>query len=161
MYGEPLGVLVGRIADQLGLTQARIGGVLGLSAPMISQLASARRVKIGNPVAVQRLQALVELGGLVAANRVATADVEARLAEIAGQAAVVTRGSTTGGTLTTRAAVRSVQALFRAVASAEEILDAAASIEAGHPEIAAVLKVYGAGRTGDAVAHYAANVEQL
>ncbi|GAA3892890.1 DNA-binding protein [Saccharothrix violaceirubra] len=161
VYGESLGVLFGRLGTQLGLTQARIGGLLGLSAPMISQLASGRRVKIGNPMAVQRLQSLVDLGFKVTSGEVPAADVEARLADIAGQGAVVTKGVQTGGTPSARAAARAVQSLLRAVAGAEELLDAASMIEARHPDIAAVLRVYGAGRTGDAVEHYAANVDQM
>lgn len=48
-YGEPLGALFRRLIDDLGLNQARLAGVLGLSAPMLSQLMSGQRAKIGNP----------------------------------------------------------------------------------------------------------------
>jgi transcriptional regulator with XRE-family HTH domain len=157
VYGEPLGHLFGRVGEQLGLTQARIASILGLSAPMLSQLASAHRVKIGNPVAVQRLQSLVGLGAAVAAGRVPLAEVEARLADIATQASVVTQSTTSGSTLSAAGAARAVQGLFRAVASAEELLDAAAIIGKKYPEIAKLLRVYGAGRTAEAVAHFEAN----
>ncbi len=158
VYGEPLAALLGRVVEQLGLTQARIAGILGLSAPMISQLISARRVKIGNPVAVQRLQSLAELASRVSAGHVPMAEVESRLAEIGAQSAVVSR-STTGGALPPRAGARAVQAVFRAVASAEDLLDAASMVKDKYPEIAMMLRVYGAGRTGDAVAHFETNVE--
>jgi transcriptional regulator with XRE-family HTH domain len=155
VYGEPLGNVLGRIGEQLGLTQARIAGILGLSAPMLSQLASGHRVKIGNPVAVQRLQALVGLGAAVAAGRVPMAEVEVRLADISAQAAIVTQSSTSSGTtLAPAVAARAVQGLFRAVASAEELLAAAALLDRKYPEIAKLLRVYGAGRTADAVAHF-------
>jgi len=162
VYGEPLGNLLGRVGEQLGLTQARIAGILGLSAPMLSQLASGHRVKIGSPVAVQRLQALVALGAAVAAGRVPVAAVESRLAEISAQAAVVTTQTAgSGGMLAPAAAARAVQDLFRAVASAEEILGAAAMLDRKYPEIAKLLRVYGAGRTADAVAHFEANAHLL
>lgn len=61
LYGEPLGVIAGRITASLGLTQARLADVLGLSAPMLSQLLSGHRVKIANPLVVARLRALTEL----------------------------------------------------------------------------------------------------
>lgn len=65
-YGEPLGALFRRLIDDLGLNQARLAAVLGLSAPMLSQLMSGQRAKIGNPAVVQRVQALQDLAGQVA-----------------------------------------------------------------------------------------------
>ena len=65
-YGEPLGALFRRLIDDLGLNQARLAAVLGLSAPMLSQLMSGQRAKIGNPAVVQRVQALQELASQVA-----------------------------------------------------------------------------------------------
>ena len=110
----------------------------------------------------QRLQALVELGARVAAGQVPMAEVEARLAEIGVQASVVTRSTTAGGgTVPPSVAANAVQSLFRAVASAEELLDAASLIGKKYPEIANVLRVYGAGRTGDAVAHFEANIQRF
>jgi len=44
--------------------------------------------------------------------------------------------------------------VLRAVASATEILQAAELLEAQHAELAEVLRVYGAGRSDEAVAHY-------
>lgn len=61
LYGAPLGELVGQVRDRLGLTQTQVAEVLGLSAPMLSQLVSGHRVKIGNPAVVHRLQALLVL----------------------------------------------------------------------------------------------------
>ena len=154
IYGEPLGVLFCRVGEQLGLTQSRIAGILGLSSPMLSQLASGHRVKIGNPVAVKRLQALVELAAAVAAGQVQLAGMEPRLVEIAAQAAVITQNTPSGASINAPAGARIVQGLFRTVASAEELLDAAAMIAGRYPEIARLLRVYGAGRTVDAVTHF-------
>ncbi|MEH3033022.1 MAG: helix-turn-helix domain-containing protein [Aeromicrobium erythreum] len=61
LYGAPLGELLGGYADRLGLTQARLAALLGVSPPMLSQLMNARRIKIGNPAAAQRLQLLHDL----------------------------------------------------------------------------------------------------
>lgn len=61
LYGAPLRELADRVMSALGLTQARLAEALGLSAPMLSQLLSGRRIKIGNPAVVQRLQALLAL----------------------------------------------------------------------------------------------------
>ena len=51
----------GRIRRDLSLTQAGLAEVLGLSAPMMSQLLSGQRAKIGNPAVLGRLQALIDL----------------------------------------------------------------------------------------------------
>lgn len=70
LYGEPLGVTVRRVAPLLGLTQGALAHVIGLSAPMLSQLMSAQRVKIGNPAVVSRLRAVAELAELAAADEI-------------------------------------------------------------------------------------------
>jgi transcriptional regulator with XRE-family HTH domain len=58
LYGSPLGDRVRRLTAVLGITQARLARTLGLSPAMLSQLASARRVKIGDPAVLARLQLL-------------------------------------------------------------------------------------------------------
>jgi transcriptional regulator with XRE-family HTH domain len=60
-YGESLGDRLGRLRHHLGLSQAALAQALGLSAPMLSQLISAQRAKIGNPAVLGRLIALVEI----------------------------------------------------------------------------------------------------
>ncbi|MFG1912798.1 DNA-binding protein [Kribbella sp. NPDC048928] len=70
LYGEPLGVTVRRVAPLLGLTQGALAHVIGLSAPMLSQLMSAQRVKIGNPAVVSRLRAVSELAELAATDEI-------------------------------------------------------------------------------------------
>ncbi|ADD41490.1 DNA-binding protein [Stackebrandtia nassauensis] len=161
LYGQPLGDLLGGIARQLGLNQARLAGVLGLSAPMLSQLMSGQRAKIGNPEAAQRLQALIDLSGEVAAARLSPDQVPARLAEIGAQAGALSTTGNTGMRPNAATAARTVQNLLRAIAGAQEVLSAAATLEREHPELAEFLRVYGAGRTADAVAHYAAREHLL
>lgn len=81
-YGEPLGALFRRLIDDLGLNQARLAGVLGLSAPMLSQLMSGQRAKIGNPAVVQRVQLLQDLAGQAADGSVSAAEATERMDEI-------------------------------------------------------------------------------
>jgi transcriptional regulator with XRE-family HTH domain len=55
LYGEPLGDRIRRLQGALGVSQARLAEGLGLSTAMLSQLVSARRVKIGDPGVLARL----------------------------------------------------------------------------------------------------------
>ncbi|MEV0370283.1 DNA-binding protein [Streptomyces sp. NPDC050636] len=161
-YGEPLGALFRRLIDDLGLNQARLASVLGLSAPMLSQLMSGQRAKIGNPAVVQRVQALQELAGQVADGSVSAAEATERMEEIKKTAGgsvlnnTAQQTSSTGAT-TVRRVVREIQSLLRSVSDAGDIIDAANTLAPTHPELAEFLRVYGAGRTGDAVAHYEAH----
>lgn len=161
-YGEPLGALFRRLIDDLGLNQARLAGVLGLSAPMLSQLMSGQRAKIGNPAVVQRVQALQDLVGQVADGSVSAAEATDRMEEIKKTAGgsvlnnTAQQTSSTGAT-TVRRVVREIQSLLRSVADAGDIIDAANTLAPAHPELAEFLRVYGAGRTADAVAHYEAH----
>ncbi|MFF7812607.1 helix-turn-helix domain-containing protein [Streptomyces sp. NPDC007945] len=159
-YGEPLGALFRRLIDDLGLNQARLAAVLGLSAPMLSQLMSGQRAKIGNPAVVQRVQALQELAVQVADGSVSAVEATDRMDEIkksqGGSVLTAAGGQSPNGSgaPTVRRVVREIQSLLRSVAAAGDIIDAADSLAPAHPELAEFLRVYGAGRTADAVAHY-------
>jgi transcriptional regulator with XRE-family HTH domain len=54
-YGEPLGDRVRRLVVAFDTSQANLADVLGISAPMLSQVMSGRRAKIGNPAVLARL----------------------------------------------------------------------------------------------------------
>lgn len=54
-YGEPLGDRVRRLVRAFNISQAYLADVLGISAPMLSQVMSGRRAKIGNPSVLARL----------------------------------------------------------------------------------------------------------
>lgn len=58
LYGETLHDRLRPLMEVYGLSQRRLAEVLGVSAPMLSQLMSARRVKMGNPRAHERMVAL-------------------------------------------------------------------------------------------------------
>ena len=61
LYGESIGERVRRLQAVLGVSQARIADGIGLSTAMLSQLVSARRVKIGDPAVLARLLLLDRL----------------------------------------------------------------------------------------------------
>ena len=156
VYGEPLGEVVRRVAGPLGLNQSGLAQVIGLSAPMLSQLMSAQRVKIGDPAVVQRLHSLDELVARVVEEGLEDLQIAAELDEIRGSTGAFTKSVPTASITrpAARAVVREIQDLFRSVASADEIQRAANLIVADSPGLAELLLAYGAGRTDDAVAHY-------
>jgi len=162
-YGEPLGDLFRRLIDDLGLNQARLASVLGLSAPMLSQLMSGQRAKIGNPAVVQRVQALQELAAEVARGETSAADATQRMDDIRRTAggsvlnSAAQSGVPAASQTPVKRVVREIQALLRSVSDAADILDASAMLADSHPELAEFLRVYGAGRTADAVKHYEAH----
>lgn len=159
LYGEPLAAIIEQIGRTLELTQGRIAQVLGLSAPMLSHLVSARRVKIGNPMAHSRLTQLRALAADVAAGTVSAGEAADVLPAIAAN----NDSWTTSHSLAVppappeppdAAVVRRVQELFREVADAADWLAAAQQLAPGHQRIAEVLRVYGASRTSTAEEHW-------
>lgn len=162
-YGEPLGTLFRRLITDLGLNQARLAVVLGLSAPMLSQLMSGQRAKIGNPAVVQRVRALQDLATEVRGGQVSAAEATAAMEEIRrsaggnvlGPNSSSTRSGQTGVPANpTKRVVREIQGLLRSVADASEIQSASAALSHTHPELAEFLRIYGVARTRDAVEHY-------
>lgn len=149
IYGAPLGELFRDVSGTFSLSQGRLAGVLGVSAPMLSQLASGHRVKIGNPAAVSRLQRLVELGREVRDGVLDPADALARLEADAPEPFL---------TLTTHTSPRRgaelVRRLFRATATPDEYAAAADRIEHDHPAVATLLRAYGAGPLAAAEEHF-------
>lgn len=175
-YGEPLGERFRRLLSRLTLSQAQLADVLGLSAPMVSQLMTGARAKISNPAVLARLAVLDELAADPGFLARPPQERSAELARLAAEPLSAT-GSGSGamantttvthairsdqGAVTSRAdPVAAVQALLRAVATAGELEDAARVLDAAHPGLAEVLRVYGTMRTSDARAHYERNVGQ-
>lgn len=133
LYGEPLRDLADRVMSALGLTQGRLAEALGLSAPMLSQLLSGRRVKIGNPAVLHRLQSLLDLAD--EAPSLTAEELSARM----------TAARDVQGTFTTGRGARDEQhaaavGALQARASASELDDAAALLAARHPRLAALLR---------------------
>ena len=54
-YGEPFGERARRLVVGFGISQAQLAKVLGISAPMLSQVMSGRRQKMANPAALARM----------------------------------------------------------------------------------------------------------
>jgi transcriptional regulator with XRE-family HTH domain len=149
LYGAPLGDVLDELTSAFGVSRGSLAQALGLSAPMLSQLASGHRVKIGNPSAVHRLQRLMAALPDIRAGRLDPAEAMRSVeAEEPGQ--VLTRTSQ----VVRRRGVADVQQVLRSAASAEEIGAAAALLEDRFPGLAEVLRVYGTGRNEQAQAHY-------
>lgn len=155
-YGEALNETFDRIRQAFGLNQAGLAEILGLSAPMLSQLNSAQRVKIGNPAVLSRVHQLNDLVEELAAGQVAEQDVTAKLEEIKNSKGSLGR---TTKMMAERApdavVVAGIRNLLRAVASGAELRSAAAQLQEQHPALAEVLNIYGTGPAHPAVEHYA------
>lgn len=132
LYGEPLRDLADRVMDALDLTQGRLAQTLGLSAPMLSQLLSGRRTKIGNPAVVRRLYALLELVD-EAPGLTATA-IEARLE------AVHEVQGTYATTRTTSDSEEAALAGLRETADPTDLRHAADLLAPDHPRLSALLR---------------------
>lgn len=129
LYGRPLGEVVRDVTTALGINQGRLADVLGMSAPMLSQLASGRRVKIGNPQAVARLQSLLDLCGVAATLK--TDEVERQIEQIAS----------TSATITTSTPSDPLIHQLRAIAgSPDALLAAARASEIHSPALATLLR---------------------
>lgn len=154
-YGEPLGEVFPRLMGAFELSQAALARVLGMSPPMLSQLISAQRVKIGNPAVLHRMQALEELAASVREGSVPADRVQATLAEIQASTGQWTRTDAHAGPTGDRAVVEAIHGLLRAVASGQELHDAAELLQGEHPGLAEVLRVYGRSPSGPAREHFA------
>jgi transcriptional regulator with XRE-family HTH domain len=140
LYGCPLGDRVRRLTGALGITQARLARTLGVSPPMLSQLASGRRVKIGDPAVLARLQLLDQR--CAAAPPHDRAAVEALLEEV-GRARLqwAARDQATRRPARPAAATAAPAGeALRAVAPPARLAAAAATLAPGFPELAAVLR---------------------
>ncbi|TDU84325.1 helix-turn-helix protein [Kribbella voronezhensis] len=159
-YGEFLRDRFRRLLDRLDLSQAQLAAILGLSAPMLSQLMSGQRAKISNPAVLSRLLQLEGAVGERGWDELPQEEQHRRLIEI--RAAQPSTLSVAQGNPVEVAAdpvpadpVASIQALLRDVASATELQGAAELLEPSFPDIAEALRVLGTGRTQDARAYYA------
>lgn len=82
LYGEPVDALCRRALVHLGLAEREVAATIGISGPMLAQLVSARRVRLGNPVATYRLTRLRELIDQVADGITDEGDVPLAVAQI-------------------------------------------------------------------------------
>jgi len=140
IYGTTLAERVRHLTEVLGITQARLARTLGMSPAMLSQLVSGRRIKIGDPAALARLQAIDHRCAGFTARPPAPA-VERLLTEVARTR---WRWAGTAG----RGAPPSVAAgrppcaaeALRRVCPPAELAAAAAVLGSGFPQLAEVLR---------------------
>ncbi|MHA6620955.1 helix-turn-helix domain-containing protein [Pseudonocardia sp. DLS-67] len=154
LYGAPLGERVRRLTGALGISQARLARTLGMSPAMLSQLVSARRVKIGDPAVLARMLLLDQrCHGLRAPADRGTVDV--LLAEIAdarwqwnGQRGSGLRGSgqhrngphVAGHRVQRPTPDGTAAAVLRGVSDPARLAAAAAALGPTFPELAEVLR---------------------
>ena len=127
LYGASLVELLAPVRAVLGITQARLAQVMGLSAPMLSQLLQGQRVKIGNPVVLTRMDALVQLAS--EAEGLQVHEREQRVEEIAAARARTTQA----------VAPANVRDALLAIAPESQWRSALDTLTASHPVIAAGL----------------------
>ncbi|WP_455130932.1 DNA-binding protein [Propionibacterium acidifaciens] len=137
----PLSDVFKRCGQALGLNQSELSRLLGISAPMLSQLINARRIKIANPVAAARLTRMVSLADEVRTGLLTAADAIGREADGVSEIPVATLIRSLPRTTASQ-----VQGLFRATAAAPDYLRAAELIRPVSPEISELLQVFGAER---------------
>jgi transcriptional regulator with XRE-family HTH domain len=155
-YGEPLGERFRRLLDRLDLSQAQLAAVLGLSAPMLSQLMSGQRAKISNPAVLSRLLQLEAEVGATGWGALPPPERQRKLEEIrAAQQSTLSVAAGNPGEVPVGDPVAAIQALLRDVASAAELQGAVELLEPVYPDLAEALRVLGAGRTQEARAYYA------
>ena len=145
LYGAPLGDRVRRLTAGLGITQGRLAQTLGVSPAMLSQLASARRVKIGDPAVLARLQMLDRR--CASGPPRARVAVDALLAEVAAAQLHWTGDTAPAGVDAVLPAPERVPSsratpadALRAVAPPSRLAAAAAALSPAFPELAEVLR---------------------
>jgi transcriptional regulator with XRE-family HTH domain len=126
LYGEPLGDRLRRLLGALDVSQTVLAVALGVSSPMLSQLMSGRRVKIGSPAVLGRL--------LLLEQRIAAGDAGRGPEAVARLLAEVRE-----------AELRNDYDLLRTVAGPEELAAAAATLDPGFPSLAGLLRRAAAG----------------
>lgn len=149
-YGESLGDRVRRLVVAFDCSQAQLAEVLGLSAPMLSQLMSGRRAKIGNPAVLARM---VMLERRVLTPEVASGDpaaIRAALEQVRESRPTVSRP--TGGRSASSLEILPVEEhgdwdnpdvlieALRAVAAPAELATAAGLLREQCPQLARVLR---------------------
>jgi transcriptional regulator with XRE-family HTH domain len=144
LYGAPLGERVRRLTAVLQISQARLAKALGMSPAMLSQLVSARRVKIGDPAVLARMLLLDQRchGLRVPADR---QTVDALLAEIAEarwhwNAPRRSGPRTIGHRVQRPVPDGTAAAVLRGVSEPARLAAAAAALGPTFPELAEVLR---------------------
>lgn len=136
-YGEPLGDRVRRLVVAFDVSQAYLAEVLGISAPMLSQVMSGRRAKIGNPVVLTRmimLERKVLIPAVAAGNRKA---LRAALEDVRDARPTVGRDTLPVGSGVDE---QSLLAALREIAEEENLVEAAERLDPDFPVVADLLR---------------------
>ncbi|SDP45520.1 hypothetical protein SAMN04487905_104183 [Actinopolyspora xinjiangensis] len=145
-YGEPLGDRVRRLVVAYRTSQAQLAEVLGISAPMLSQVMSGRRAKIGNPSVLARLVMLerkVFTPGVAAGESEA---VQQALEDVKGSRPALGRDS-----VPVRQAGNNEEVAWpalRQIAQPHELEWAADLLDGYHPALAGLLRRAACGGSG-------------
>ena len=135
LYGTTLRTLVNQLTEDYRISQARLADTIGISRPMLSQLVSARRIKIGDMRAHTRLMILDQRRDL-ACELTERSEVDAILADVAQvqqpwPLCTCNRDGWSDGSATS---------LLQAVASSKQLAAAAERLQDEFPRIAGVLR---------------------
>jgi transcriptional regulator with XRE-family HTH domain len=136
-YGEPLGDRVRRLVVAFDVSQAFLAEVLGISAPMLSQVMSGRRAKIGNPVVLARmimLERKILIPAVAAGRRDA---MQAALEDVRDSRPTVGRDNIPVAAV---ADDHAVLAALREIAEDEDLSEAAKRLDDDFPAIADLLR---------------------
>lgn len=136
-YGEPLGDRVRRLVVAFRISQAQLAEVLGISAPMLSQVMSGRRAKIGNPSVLARLVMLerkVLIPGVARGDAMA---IDHALEDVRNSRPSVGRDNLP---VMQAQGEETVWPVLREVARANELEAAAALLDGHYPALAALLR---------------------
>jgi transcriptional regulator with XRE-family HTH domain len=133
-YGEPLGDRLRRLLAGFGISQVVLADTLGLSPPMLSQLMSGHRVKIGTPAVLGRLVMLERHLGTPGDDPAARART---LAEV--RVAQPRMGADDVASPASRPAP-DAYAVLRTAAAPEELTRAADTLAPAFPSLAGVLR---------------------
>jgi threonine dehydratase len=82
LYGESVDALARRCERLLGLGVPALADVIGLSVPMLNQLLTGERVRIGNPIAIARLTRLREFADQLTSGEASRDDIALTVAQI-------------------------------------------------------------------------------
>ena len=136
-YGEPLGDRLRRLLVALDVSQAALSDALGISPPMLSQLMSGRRAKIGTPAVLARM---VMLERRTATPRIASGDrgaVDEALKEVRDSQPTMGVGEYP---VPEQRGHDIAYGMLRTVAAPAELADAADTLHPRHPSLAAFLR---------------------
>lgn len=142
LYGQAWAPRLRGLMERYAIPQSRLAAVVGLSAPMLSQLINAQRVKVSNPAVLARIVRLEELAEQRGGDQAALA---AGLDEVAGSTPTlstvqrVVPGAVAGREELLAALATYPAAELRAAAQAAQAMQAPPAMQPAPASLAALL----------------------